>query len=62
VVTATRDRGAFWSALATPGIMLEARSLTLSTNHLVTADALDRSQLQSAAKSFQRDQPIAVVK
>jgi len=29
--------------------------------HLVTADALDRNQLQAAAKSFQRDQPIAVV-
>jgi O-methyltransferase involved in polyketide biosynthesis len=29
--------------------------------HLVTADALDRSQLQSAAKSFRRDQSIAVV-
>jgi len=29
--------------------------------HLVTADALDRSQLRSAAKSFRRDQPIAVV-
>ena len=29
--------------------------------HLVTADALDRNQLQSAAKSFRRDQPIAVV-
>jgi len=29
--------------------------------HLVTADALDRSQLWSAAKSFRRDQPIAVV-
>ena len=29
--------------------------------HLVTADALDRSQLRSAAKGFRRDQPIAVV-
>ena len=29
--------------------------------HLVTADALDRSQLRSAAKHFRRDQPIAVV-
>ena len=29
--------------------------------HLVTADALDRNQLQSAARSFRRDQPIAVV-
>jgi len=29
--------------------------------HLVTADALDRSQLRSAAKSFRRDRPIAVV-
>ncbi len=29
--------------------------------HLVAADALDRSQLQSAAKSFRRDRPIAVV-
>ncbi|MGE5219267.1 MAG: class I SAM-dependent methyltransferase [Chloroflexota bacterium] len=29
--------------------------------HLVTADALDRNQLQSAAKLFRRDQPIAVV-
>jgi O-methyltransferase involved in polyketide biosynthesis len=29
--------------------------------HLVTVDALDRSQLRSAAKGFRRDQPIAVV-
>ena len=29
--------------------------------HLVTADALDRSRLRSAAKRFRRDQPIAVV-
>lgn len=29
--------------------------------HLVTADALDRNQLRYAAKSFRRDQPIAVV-
>jgi len=29
--------------------------------HLVTADALDRNQLRSAAKKFRGDQPIAVV-
>ena len=29
--------------------------------HLVTADALDRNQLRSAATSFRRDRPIAVV-
>ncbi len=29
--------------------------------HSVTADALDRSQLRSAAKSFRRNRPIAVV-
>ena len=29
--------------------------------HLVTTDALDRNQLESAAKRFRRDQPIAVV-
>jgi O-methyltransferase involved in polyketide biosynthesis len=29
--------------------------------HLVTADALDRSQLRSAAKGFRRDRPIAVI-